>query len=134
MQKKKTYHVKRMKSNSAKYAKRGLSICGFGSYEFDQMSTDITFIHDQFVRSGIGLIEASYSNEYRDMYMFSASNNYFTPQHLIPYETYQAYPREEDPFGTLHRCAQSTASRAPVVRLTENEVQYYRKINTKGIP
>lgn len=116
-----------MKTNSARYAKRGLSICGFGNVEFDLSVVDMGFIHEVFERSGIGRIEALPPSDFREMSMISASNNYFTTKRLVPYETYMRYPEEEDPFGTLHKCAEAAGERMPVVRLKENEIQFYKK-------
>lgn len=116
-----------MRTNSARYAKRGLTICGFGNFDFDQMSSDLAFVHEQFIRSGLGHVEAQSQNEFRDMYTVCASNNYFTPGHMVPYKTYEPYPAAEDPFGALHRCVTTTSQRAPVVRLRENKSSTTRK-------
>ncbi len=118
---------RRQKSN-VRYAKRGLGLCGYSNYNFDQMAGDLAFIQDQFGRSGIGLIEPSFSQDFREHFMLSASNNYFTPLKAVPYETYMPYSADEDPFGSLHKCVLACKDRMPVVRVKDNEVLYFKKV------
>ncbi len=117
-----------MKNENPKFAKRGLTLCGYGNFSFDNMAADLNFIVDEFRRAGLGTIEQPYVHKYRGYLKISSSNNFFTPSKVIPFETYMPYSPDEDPFGTLHECAAAGGEEKAVVRVKENEVLYFKKV------
>ncbi len=123
----KTYFSTYRKTDSAKYSKRGLGLCGYSTPGFDDMAIDLAFIDGYFEKAGLGKIEHHTTQDFRGHYMIESTNNYFTPKKLVPYKTYMQYRLDEDPFGTLHRRAEASEKHQPMVRVKENEVLYFQK-------
>ncbi len=123
--------------NAAKHARRGLGLCGYGNPNFDKMADDLAYIYKLFKSAGIGDFERLDVPEFFDYFALDASNNYFTAKKEATLQTYRRYPPDEDPFGVLHSCAESSENRMAMVRLKENEILYFKKhlgIDTEGKP
>lgn len=116
--------------HSARYARRGVSICGYSNSDFDDIAQSKALIHSFFVRAGIGHVDHDDANDFRGHYSLDATNHYFTPSELVKHETYNPYPTEEDPFGTLDDWYEFGKSKNPLIRVSDNDVLFYEKVTT----
>lgn len=115
-------HIVRPKRSSARHAERSATLCGFSSNAFDDIVLSRLLIQKIFVESGIGEIVDEEAQDFRGHYCLTVGNRYFTPQELVPHETYQKYPEEIDPFDLLHAQAMMGSDTHPLIRTRENDV------------
>lgn len=82
-----------------------------------------------FKAEGFGPVKDFEVDDFRGFGSLSVSSNYFTKQVDAPNETFRPFRKDEDPFAILNSYAAS--SREPLVRLPDNEVMYYERVDKK---
>ncbi len=92
------------------------------------MANEMVFIRNIFMRSGIGEIDDDEPSIYRKNFAIEASNRFFTESNLVTNETYLPYPPKEDPFGCVNACAVKLQDKLPLVRVSENDVLFFKKV------
>ena len=94
---------------------------------FHQCTQELQGIHSIFQASGEaknGVANAE-NLDYRGFPMISSSNNYFTLQSAVPYESFKKFSSQEDPFNVLNNYV--LTSKEDLVRFDDNEVKTFRR-------
>ncbi len=120
--------MRRMNGYAVRNLRRGADVCGYGNEVFDQMASEMEFIRNVFVKSGIGKIEETELDDFRQYFSIKATNHFFTESKLVTNETYLPYPPQEDPFGYINACALKFEEKMPLVRVAENDVLFFKKV------
>ena len=104
-------------------------MCGYGNPDFDDNAAAKARIYSVFEKADIGRIDTDNTENFRGHYSLDATNNYFTLNSLVKHETYLPYPHDEDPFGMLDLWQDFSKDKNPLVRVSDNDVLFYEKVN-----